>query len=150
LTGGVSGLFKSNGVTLLEGHGKLLANKQVEVTGSDGAVQVVEADSVIIASGSRPIEIPPAPLHEDVIVDSTGALEFQSVPGKLGVIGAGVIGLELGSVWARLGAEVTVLEAQDKFLTAADEQIAKEALKILTKQGLKILMGARVTGTEIR
>ena len=145
LTGGVSGLFKSNGVTLLEGHGKLLANKQVEVTGSDGAVQVVEADSVIIASGSRPIEIPPAPLHEDIIVDSTGALEFQAVPGKLGVIG-----LELGSVWARLGAEVTVLEAQDKFLTAADEQIAKEALKILSKQGLKILMGARVTGSEVK
>src|SRR5690606_27805455 len=116
LTGGVSGLFKSNGVTLLEGHGKLLANKQVEVTGSDGAVQIVEGASVIIASGSRPIEIPPAPLTEDIIVDSTGALEFQAVPGKLGVIGAGVIGLELGSVWARLGAEVTVLEAQDKFL----------------------------------
>jgi dihydrolipoamide dehydrogenase len=150
LTGGVAGLFKSNGVTLLEGHGKLLANKQVEVTGTDGAVQVVEAENVIIASGSRPIEIPPAPLNGEIIVDSTGALEFQSVPAKLGVIGAGVIGLELGSVWARLGAEVTVLEAQEKFLPAADDQIAKEALKILTKQGLKILLGARVTGTEVK
>ena len=150
LTGGVSALFKANGVTLVEGHGKLLANKQVEVTGLDGAVKVLEAENVIIASGSRPIEIPPAPLTEDIIVDSTGALDFQSVPKKLGVIGAGVIGLELGSVWARLGAEVTVLEAQEKFLPTADEQIAKEALKILTKQGLKIRLGARVTGSEVK
>ena len=150
LTGGVSALFKANGVTLVEGHGKLLANKQVEVTGLDGAVKVLEAENVIIASGSRPIEIPPAPLTEDIIVDSTGALDFQAVPKKLGVIGAGVIGLELGSVWARLGAEVTVLEAQEKFLPTADEQIAKEALKILTKQGLKIRLGARVTGSEVK
>ncbi|WP_263142956.1 FAD-dependent oxidoreductase, partial [Pseudomonas sp. RIT-PI-AD] len=78
------------------------------------------------------------------------ALEFQAVPKRLGVIGAGVIGLELGSVWARLGAEVTVLEALEKFLPAADEQIAKEALKILTKQGLKIRLGARVTGSEVQ
>ena len=113
LTGGVSTLFKANGVTLLEGHGKLLANKQVEVTGLDGKVQVVEAENVILASGSKPVEIPPAPVDQDVIVDSTGALDFQSVPKKLGVIGAGVIGLELGSVWARLGAEVTVIEALD-------------------------------------
>ena len=149
LTQGVAGLFKHNGVTLVEGSGKLLANKQVEVTAADGSVQVLEADNVIIASGSRPIEIPPAPLTEGVIVDSTGALDFQEVPKRLGVIGAGVIGLELGSVWARLGAEVTVLEAQDKFLPAADEQIAKEALKILTKQGLNIKLGARVTGSEV-
>lgn len=150
LTGGVSALFKANGVTLVEGHGKLLANKQVEVTGPDGAVKVLDAQNVIIAAGSCPIEIPPAPLTEDIIVDSTGALDFQSVPKKLGVIGAGVIGLELGSVWARLGAEVTILEAQEKFLPTADEQIAKEALKILTKQGLKICLGARVTGTEVK
>lgn len=150
LTGGVSTLFKANGVTLLEGHGKLLANKQVEVTGSDGKTQIVQAENVILASGSRPVEIPPAPIDQDVIVDSTGALDFQAVPKKLGVIGAGVIGLELGSVWARLGAEVTVLEALDKFLPAADEQIAKEALKVLTKQGLKIRLGARVTGTEVK
>ena len=150
LTGGVATLFKANGVTLLEGHGKLLANKQVEVTGSDGKTQIVEAGSVILASGSKPIDIPPAPVDQDVIVDSTGALEFQSVPKKLGVIGAGVIGLELGSVWARLGAEVTVLEALDKFLPAADEQIAKEALKTFTKQGLKIRLGARVTGSEVK
>jgi dihydrolipoamide dehydrogenase len=150
LTGGVAGLFKANGVTLLEGHGKLLANKQVEVTDKDGKAQVIEAGHVILASGSRPVDIPPAPVDQDVIVDSTGALEFQSVPKKLGVIGAGVIGLELGSVWARLGAEVTVIEALDKFLPAADEQVAKEALKTFTKQGLKIRLGARVTGSEVK
>lgn len=150
LTGGVATLFKANGVTLLEGHGKLLANKQVEVTGSDGKAVVYEAENVILASGSRPVDIPPAPVDQDVIVDSTGALDFQAVPKTLGVIGAGVIGLELGSVWARLGAEVTVIEALDKFLPAADEAVAKEALKILTKQGLKIKLGARVTGSEVK
>lgn len=150
LTGGVSTLFKANGVTLLEGHGKLLAGKQVEVTALDGSVTLVEAENVIIASGSRPIDIPPAPVDQAVIVDSTGALDFQAVPKKLGVIGAGVIGLELGSVWARLGSEVTVLEALDKFLPMADEQVSKEALKTLTKQGLNIRLGARVTGSEVK
>ncbi len=150
LTGGVSGLFKGNGVTLIEGHGKLLANKQVEVTAADGSIDIVEAENVIIASGSKPIDIPPAPVDQNVIVDSTGALDFQAVPKKLCVIGAGVIGLELGSVWARLGAEVTVLEALDKFLPMADEQVSKEALKTFTKQGLNIRLGARVTGSEIK
>lgn len=150
LTGGIAALFKANGVTLLEGHGKLLANKQVEITAPDGNTQIVEGENIIIASGSRPIDIPPAPVDQDVIVDSTGALEFQAVPKKLGVIGAGVIGLELGSVWARLGAEVTVIEAQDKFLPMADEQIAKEALKALVKQGLNIRLGARVTASEVK
>ena len=150
LTGGVATLFKANGVTLLEGNGKLLSGKKVEVTGQDGNVQVVEAENVILASGSRPIDIPPAPVDQKVIVDSTGALEFQSVPKRLGVIGAGVIGLELGSVWARLGAEVTVLEALDKFLVAADDQVSKEAYKILSKQGLDIRLGARVTGSEVK
>lgn len=149
LTGGVATLFKANGVTLLEGHGKLIAGKKVEVTGKDGTVEVVEADNVILASGSRPIDIPPAPVDQNVIVDSTGALEFQTVPKRLGVIGAGVIGLELGSVWARLGAEVTVLEALEKFLPAADEAVSKEAFKTFTKQGLNIKLGARVTGSKV-
>lgn len=149
LTSGVATLLKANGVTLIEGHGKLLAGKQVEVTGLDGKTERVEADHVILASGSCPIDIPPAPIDQEVIVDSTGALDFQSVPKRLGVIGAGVIGLELGSVWSRLGAEVTVLEALEKFLPAADEQVAKEAHKILTKQGLKIRLGARVTASQV-
>ena len=150
LTGGVAALLKANGVTSFEGHGKLLANKQVEVTKLDGSTETLAAENVILASGSKPVDIPPAPVDQKIIVDSTGALEFQAVPKKLGVIGAGVIGLELGSVWARLGAEVTVLEALDKFLPAADEQIAKEALKVLTKQGLNIRLGARLTGSEVK
>lgn len=151
LTGGVAMLFKANGVTLFEGHGKVLANKQVEVTGLDGKkTETLAAENIIIASGSRPIEIPPTPLNGDTIVDSTGALDFMEVPKRLGVIGAGVIGLELGSVWSRLGAEVTVLEAMDKFLPAVDEQVAKEAQKVLTKQGLTIKLGARVTGSNVK
>jgi dihydrolipoamide dehydrogenase len=142
--------LKANGVTLLEGHGKLLAGKQVEITDADGKVQVVEAVNVIIASGSRPIDIPPAPVNHDTVVDSTGALDFQSVPKTLGVIGAGVIGLELGSVWGRLGAEVVLLEALDSFLPSMDQQIAKESAKIFKKQGLDVRLGARVTGTEVK
>ena len=150
LTGGVAGLFKSNGVTSLEGTGKLLAGKKVEVTDFEGKTETYEADNVIIATGSVPMNIPPAPLTEDVIVDSTGALEFEKVPKRLGVIGAGVIGLELGSVWGRLGAEVVVLEAQDNFLHLVDQAVAKEAKKLFTKQGMDIRLGARVTGTDVK
>ncbi|SPJ33389.1 dihydrolipoyl dehydrogenase [Kushneria phyllosphaerae] len=150
LTGGISALFKANGVTALEGTGKLLPGKKVEVTDHEGNSETYEAANVVIASGSVPVEIPPAPLTEGLIVDSSGALEFQEVPKRLGVIGAGVIGLELGSVWKRLGSEVTVLEAMDSFLPVVDDQIAKETKKILGKQGLDIRLGARVTGTDIK
>ena len=150
LTGGIGGLFKTNGVTHLAGKGKLLPNKQVEFTGHDGKTEVLDATSVIIATGSVPVNIPPAPLTEDLIVDSTGALEFTSVPKKLGVIGGGVIGLELGSVWNRLGSEVTVFEALDDFLAVADQQIAKESRKIFSKQGLHILTSTLVKGTEVK
>ncbi|ABC31440.1 dihydrolipoamide dehydrogenase [Hahella chejuensis KCTC 2396] len=149
LTQGIASLFKANGVTSIHGAGKLLANKQVEVTDNAGNVTVYDAENVIIATGSRPVEIPPTPLNEHV-VDSTGALEFSEVPKRLGVIGAGVIGLELGSVWARLGSEVVVLEAQDTFLGAVDQQLAKDALKQFTKQGLDIRLRARVTGSEVK
>jgi dihydrolipoamide dehydrogenase len=150
LTGGIAGLFKSNGVVSIYGHGKLLANRQVEVTDNDGKTETYGADNVILASGSRPIEIPPAPKTEGYITDSEGALEFTEVPKRLGVIGAGIIGLELGSVWARLGAEVTLLEAQDTFLPGVDQQIAKATLKEFQKQGLNIVMGSRVTGAEVK
>ena len=113
LTGGIAGLFKSNGVTSIHGHGKLLAGRKVEVTDKDSKTKTYEAENVILATGSKPIQIPPAPFDGEYIVDSEGALEFTEVPKRLGVIGAGVIGLELGSVWARLGSEVTVLEAVD-------------------------------------
>ncbi|WP_428033609.1 dihydrolipoyl dehydrogenase [Amphritea sp.] len=149
LTGGIAGLFKANGVTLLQGMGKLLANKQVQVTAADGSATVYAAENVILASGSVPVEIPPAPLTEGLILDNAGALNIDEIPKRLGVIGAGVIGLEMGSVWARLGTEVTVLEAMDEFLAMADADVAKEAAKIFKKQKLDIKLGARCTGTEI-
>lgn len=150
LTGGIASLFKANGVTPIHGRGKLLASRQVEVTDKDGKTSTYEADNVIIATGSNPINIPPAPLKEGFIVDSEGALEFEEVPKRVGVIGAGVIGLELGSVWARLGSEVTVLEALDTFLPTVDQQCAKDALKHFKKQGLNIQLKARVTGTSVK
>jgi len=150
LTMGVATLFKANGVTSFEGTGKLLSGRKVEYTNHAGTTETIEAQNVIIATGSVPVEIPPAPLTDDVIVDSTGALEFTEVPKRLGVIGAGVIGLELGSVWNRLGSEVVVLEAQDAFLHLVDQNVAKEAKKLFTKQGLDIRVGARVTGTEVK
>jgi dihydrolipoamide dehydrogenase len=150
LTSGVGMLFKANGVTSIHGTGKILGGKKVEVTDAKGKVATYDADNIIIATGSKPIEIPPAPITDGYIVDSTGALEFDEVPKRLGVIGAGVIGLELGSVWARLGSEVTVLEAQDSFLSGVDQQIAKDALKQFKKQGLDIKLKALVTGTDIK
>ncbi|WP_158772758.1 dihydrolipoyl dehydrogenase [Cobetia sp. L2A1] len=150
LTGGISGLFKANGVTALEGTGKVLPGKQVEVTGHNGEKETYAADNIVIASGSVPVEIPPTPLTEGLIVDSTGALEFSEAPKRLGVIGAGVIGLELGSVWSRCGSEVTVLEAVDSFLPMVDAAVAKEAQKLLKKQGMDIKLGARVTGSDIK
>ncbi|MBE8717926.1 dihydrolipoyl dehydrogenase [Cellvibrio polysaccharolyticus] len=150
LTGGVAALFKANGVTSLFGTGKLLANRKVEVTDFEGKTTVYEADNVILASGSSPINIPVAPVDNKIIVNSTGALEFTDVPKRLGVIGAGVIGLELGSVWNRVGSQVVVLEALDSFLAIMDQQIAKEARKILTKQGLDIRTSCRVTGSEVK
>ncbi|WP_148254407.1 dihydrolipoyl dehydrogenase [Aidingimonas lacisalsi] len=148
--GGISALFKANGVTALEGTGKVLSSKQVEVTGHDGEKATYDADNIVIAAGSVPVEIPPTPLTEGLIVNSTGALEFDEVPKRLGVIGAGVIGLELGSVWSRLGSEVTMLEAMDSFLPMVDKDIAKETQKLLKKQGLDIRLGTRVTGSEIK
>ncbi len=149
LTGGIAGLFKANSVTGLYGTGKLLAGRKVEFTDNDGTVSVLEAENVILASGSNPINIPVAPVDSKIIVNSTGALEFDAVPQRLGVIGAGVIGLELGSVWNRLGSKVIVLEALDSFLAIMDQQIAKETQKILTKQGLDIRTSSRVTGSKI-
>jgi dihydrolipoamide dehydrogenase len=150
LTNGIGALFKANGVEWLKGHGKLLADRQVEITARDGAVDVVNADHVIIATGSRPIDIGAAPVDnaEGLIVDSTGALDFRAVPRTLGVIGAGVIGLELGSVWNRLGSKVLMLEAVEDFLALADQQIARDALRQFKKQGLDIRLGTRVTATE--
>lgn len=149
LTKGVAGLLKTNGVTTYEGSAKLGAGRKITFTAHDGSSEELTADNVIIATGSVPVEIPPCPLTEDLIVDSTGALEFDAIPERLGVIGAGIIGLELGSVWNRLGSEVVLLEALEEFLPAADQQVAKEAAKQFKKQGMDIRLGTRVTGTEV-
>lgn len=149
MSSGISSLFKANKVVSIAGKGKLLAGKKVEVTAHDGSTTTYNADNIILASGSVPVSIPVAEVDNNLVVDSTGALEFPEVPGRLGVIGAGVIGLELGSVWCRLGAEVICLEAMDDFLAMMDQEIAKETLKIFKKQGLDIRLGCRVTATEI-
>ena len=148
LTGGVSALLSGNGVDILAGTGKLLANKRVLFTGHDGVQSELAGDDIILAPGSVPVEIPAAPLDHNLIVDSTGALEFNAVPKTLGIIGAGVIGLELGSVWSRLGSKVVLIEALDEFLPVADQRIARDALKILEGQGLDIKLGALVTGAK--
>lgn len=149
-TGGVAMLFQANGVTWLQGMGQLHSGKKVEFTPHEGEKQVLEAGSVILATGSEPIQIPVAPLHEDIVVDNAGALDFKETPKKLGVIGAGIIGLELGSVWNRLGSEVVILEAQDDFLPMVDKQVGKELLKNLKKQGMEIRLSTRVTGSEVK
>ncbi len=150
LTGGIAQLFRANKVTWLQGRGRLMDGKRVEVTPLNGEEpQIVQAENVILASGSKPAQLHTAPVDGDRIVDSTGALDFTEVPKRLGIIGAGVIGLELGSVWRRLGAEVIVLEAQESFLPFADRLIAEEAHKQFLKQGLDIHLGARVTATSL-
>ena len=148
LSKGVGSLLTANGVDTLEGTARVLANKQIELTNHKGEKQQFSAENIIIAAGSEPVNIPSAPLTKDLIVDSAGALEFKQVPEKLCVIGAGVIGLELGSVWNRLGAQVIVLEALDQFLPMVDKDIAKETQKALSKQGLDIKLSARVTATQ--
>ncbi|HKK02730.1 MAG TPA: dihydrolipoyl dehydrogenase [Gammaproteobacteria bacterium] len=148
LTGGIGQLFKANKVTGLQGRGLFLGDGKVEFTDPEGEKKTLSATHVILAAGSRPIELPSMPFDEEQIVDSWRALEFDAVPGKLGVIGAGVIGLELGSVWKRLGAEVTVLEAMDSFLPTADAQIARDAQRQFKKQGMDIRLGAKVQGAK--
>ena len=148
-SGGVAALFKANKVEGLRGHGMLIKAGEVEYTDPDGKVSVLKAKDVVIATGSEPIELPFMKFDGDKIVDSWGALEFEAVPKKLGVIGAGVIGLELGSVWKRLGAEVTILEAQDDFLFMADKQVAKEAQRAFKKQKIDIKLGAKVSGAKV-
>ncbi|MCG8534494.1 MAG: dihydrolipoyl dehydrogenase [Pseudomonadales bacterium] len=148
-TDGVAMLLQANGVTWFQGRGKLLANKQVEFTPHEGEAEALQAENVILAAGSESVKLPMAALHEDMVVDNEGALNFTEVPKRLGVIGAGIIGLELGSVWNRLGSEVVVIEAMDTFLPMVDRQVGKELLKSLKKQGLDIRLSARVTGTKV-
>ncbi|MDH4046593.1 MAG: dihydrolipoyl dehydrogenase [Gammaproteobacteria bacterium] len=150
LTGGIAGLFKASKVEGLVGHGRLLADKKVEFTAKGAKPETIEARYVVLASGSVPVELSVAKFDGKRIVDSWDALDFDAVPKRLGVIGAGVIGLELGSVWNRLGAEVVVLEAMDDFLFMADREIAKEAAKQFKKQGLDVRLGAKMTAAKVK
>jgi dihydrolipoamide dehydrogenase len=149
MTGGINALFKAAGVTALAGTARLLANRHVAFTAPDGSTRELTAQDVVLASGSVPVELKSLPFDHTVITDSWDALEYTTVPGKLCVIGAGVIGLELGSVWRRLGAEVVVLEALEQFLSVADQQLAAEAARQFKKQGLEIRLGARVTAASV-
>jgi dihydrolipoamide dehydrogenase len=153
MTKGIETLFKKNRIAWLKGHGRFVARGpggwQLEVGGA-GAKETVEAKAVIVATGSKARHLPGVPVDQAVVCDNIGALAFAAVPPRLGVVGAGVIGLELGSVWRRLGSKVVLLEALPNLLPAADEAIAREAWKIFTKeQSLDIRLGAKITGVEV-
>ena len=140
---GVMYLFKKNRVTFFHGKGAFVAPNEINVGG-----ETLSAKNVIVATGSVPRALPGAVFDEKQILSNDGALSIPDVPKRLGIIGAGVIGLEMGSVWRRLGSDVTVLEALPAFLGAADEQVAKEAAKIFAKQGLKIQLGVKISGVK--
>ncbi|MEM9301628.1 MAG: dihydrolipoyl dehydrogenase [Pseudomonadota bacterium] len=151
LTGGVGQLVKGNGIEHFAGHGKLLADRKVQVTPMDGGEpQVIAGKHVILAAGSIPIEIPNVAFDGEYILDNAGALDIESVPARLGVIGAGVIGLELGSVWRRLGSEVVLLEALPGFLAACDKDIARASQREFKKQGLDIRLGTMVKSAVVK
>ncbi len=143
LTMGIKGLFKKNKVTFLTGHGSFVA-KEGDFWKVKVGEEEVLAKQVIVATGSKARHLPNLPVDNKIVMDNEGALNQESVPKKLAIIGAGVIGLEMGSVWRRVGAEVTILEAMPDFLAAADQDVAKEALKLFTKQGLNIQMGVKI------
>ena len=147
LTGGISGLFSANKVESMMGRGSVISQNLVKVTQSDGSTEEVEAKNIVIATGSSPIEIPAAKFGKK-IVDSTGALSFDEVPKSIGIVGAGIIGLELGSVWSRLGSKVTVIEALDTFLPMTDPDISKETFKEFKDQGLDIKLNSTLTSSK--
>lgn len=148
LTDGISGLFIGNKVQSISGEGKVISEGKVEVTYANKSTEIIETKHIIIATGSSPIEIGSAKFDKANIIDSTGALELNKVPKTLGVIGAGVIGLELGSVWARLGSKVTVIEAMDDFLPMTDKDISKETFKEFINQGLDIKLGCKLVASK--
>ena len=147
-TGGVAQLFRGNKVTGLAGTGTLAGAGKVRFEGLDGEKKTLSAKHVVLAAGSVPVELKAVPFDHESIVDSWDALEFTAVPKRLAVIGAGVVGLEMGSVWRRLGSEVVVLEALEEFLPMVDSQVAAEALKQFKRQGLDVRLGTKVTGVK--
>jgi len=149
LTGGVVSLFKKNKVTWLKGRGRFVAAGTIKVTAADGTETTHKAKNIVIATGSKPIEIPPAKYDRETIVSSTGALKFSEVPKHLIVIGGGVIGLELGSVWRRLGAEVTVIEAMDRILAGSDAELSKGLMRALEKEGMKFQLKTKLMETKV-
>jgi dihydrolipoamide dehydrogenase len=148
LTKGVAFLLKKNKVDHIQGKGRITGPGQVEVTGKDGKTQTVSAKNIVIATGSEPSTLPGIEIDEERIVSNTGALSLKAIPKKLVLIGAGVIGLEMGQVWSRLGSEVTVIEYLDRILPGTDNEVAKEAQKIFKKQGLTFKLGTKVTSVE--
>ncbi|RYG42083.1 hypothetical protein EON68_02300, partial [archaeon] len=151
LTGGIEMLFKKNKVTYLKGTGKISAAGEVAVAGLDGSTKTLTAKNVVIATGSEPTPLPPCPVDNEVgrIVDSTGALALKTVPKRMAVIGGGVIGLELGSVWRRLGTEVTVIEFLDRVTPSMDVEVSESFKKLLAKQGMQFQMGTKVTKSVV-
>lgn len=150
LTQGVAGLFKKNKIEWVKGFGRLAAPDRVEVQGADGNTRALPAKQVLLATGSVPVELPFLPFDGERIVDSTGALSFPEVPEHLVVVGGGYIGLELGSVWLRLGTRVTIVEAMPTLLPLMDAELVRNVDRIMRKQGFEIRTGTRVTGAEIR
>jgi dihydrolipoamide dehydrogenase len=135
-------------VETFQGIGRLVGGGQVEVSSGEGKSKTLAAKNILLATGSVPMQLPAFPIGKDGFVTSTEALSLESVPAKMIVIGAGAIGLELGSVWARLGAEVTVIELLDQILPGMDSEISRRLRSILGKQGLRIVTGTRVLGYE--
>jgi dihydrolipoamide dehydrogenase len=150
LTKGIEFLFKKNKVDWIKGAGRILGAGKVEVTAADGSTSVIEGKAIVVAAGSRPAPLAGVEVDQGRIVDSTGALVLPEVPGSLVVIGAGVIGLELGSVWRRLGAKVTVVEFLDRITPGLDLETAKTLQRSLSRQGVSFKLGARVTGARTR
>jgi dihydrolipoamide dehydrogenase len=148
LTKGVEFLMKKNKVTWIKGWGAIAGSGKVTVKGADGAEQTLETKNIVIATGSEPSPLPGVEIDNKRIIDSTGALSLPEVPKSLVVVGAGVIGLELGSVWRRLGAEVTVVEFLDRIVPGTDTEVAKAFEKVLTKQGMAFKLSTKVTGAK--
>ncbi|MEE4295399.1 MAG: dihydrolipoyl dehydrogenase [Wenzhouxiangella sp.] len=149
LNGGLLQLFKANKIEFANGKGKLLADRKVEVALNDGERYTAEGQHVILAAGSVPFTIPNVEIDGQHVVDNVGALEFDAVPERLGVIGAGVIGLEMGSVWKRLGSEVILFEAMEELLPVVDKDMSRAAAREFKKQGLDIRLGTKVGSAEI-
>ncbi len=148
LTKGIEFLFKKNKVEWIRGRGRIAGKGQVEVTAADGSTRTIQARDIVIATGSEPTPLPGVAFEPGKVVDSTGALSLPAVPKKLIVVGAGIIGLELGSVWRRLGAEVTVVEFLDRITPGMDTEVATAFQRALTKQGMTFKLGAKVTAAK--